>query len=346
MKNPQLSRFLLFPLIFSLFILFNSCSEKEKRDTVQRGIYWWGRDMQAYMWGIEEYLPWLKERKIERIYYKLYDIDWNGVQGIYPSHGPFHSPSHHMMNLYYEFIPCVFITNRVFENAADPELDEMATRIASKIDTSHYEYQVDCDWTEGTKEKFFYFLNVMKKKFPKKTLSVTLRLYQHKYPEKTGVPPADRCALMLYNFNSPKTYSEKNSIFDKAEAEKYFSDKTYPLPLDFILPSFSWSVIYHEKEFAGLLRDFNRKDASTYCTKLGENRYRCELDTVVESFYLRNGYEIKIEEVNEKMLTDAKTLVKEFKNTDHYTLSVFSLSAETQNLINHEVSEKIFGTAD
>lgn len=330
--------------VFCLSGLLSSCSKGDENAQVKRGIYWWNGDVEGYSSGISGFLPWLKNTKIEKIYFKLYDVDWNKAQGIFPADGP-HESGTGMMALYYQFVPCIFITNEVFENATEAELIILANRISAKIDTSCKEYQIDCDWSAKTKDKYFFFLNTLKKKLPGHQLSVTIRLYQYKYPEKTGVPPAARGALMLYNFSSPKQYSEKNSIFDKEKAEKYITGKPYALPLDFILPSFSWSVLYDNKTFAGLLRNFNRENAAGYCTKITENMYRCNTDTVIEEYYFRKGNLIKLESINEKSLLEAKELVKEFKNTDDYTLSVFSLTSTTQNLLNHEVSEKVFGPA-
>lgn len=344
MKNSvSAAPFLLLAVL--VLALFYACSMGNENNQIKRGVYWWNGSVEHYDSGIKGFLPWMKDNKIEKIYYKLYDVDWNQMQGIYPADGPYDGAWSEMMKLYYESVPCVFITNTVFENAAEPELDLLARRIAEKMDTTTREYQIDCDWSAGTREKYFYFLNTLKEKLPGKVLSVTIRLYQYKYPEKTGVPPADRGALMLYNFTSPKQYSEKNSIFDKEEAEKYITKEQYPVPLDFILPSFSWSVLYRHQEFLGLLRNFNRENATSYCTQLDDNRYRCNVDTVIEGFYIRKGNEIKLEDIDARALQEAKELVKEFKNTDEYTLSIFSLTSGTQNLVSHEVSETVFGSA-
>lgn len=58
------------------------------------------------------------------------------------------------------------------------------------------ELQIDCDWTAGTKDKYFRFLKKFKELNPGKTISVTVRMYPYKYKEKLGVPPVDRAMLM------------------------------------------------------------------------------------------------------------------------------------------------------
>ncbi|MGG2305049.1 hypothetical protein ACE4Z6_26875, partial [Salmonella enterica] len=92
--------------------------------------------------------------------------------------------------------------------------------------------QIDCDWTLGTKEKYFSLLKRIKERMAL-PLSCTIRLHQVKYQAKTGVPPVDRGMLMYYNMGHVEGATETNSIYDPANADKYVSYvKDYPLPLD------------------------------------------------------------------------------------------------------------------
>ena len=336
---------IIYLLFISLIFAFIGCSHKGENEQIHRGMYWWGGNISGYESNFTDHLEWLKQNKVEKIYYKLFDVDWNQLEGIYPADGPFEGPNNSILKVYHEFIPCVFITNQVFEHAKNAELNILAERIADKIDTNYKEYQIDCDWSIKTKTSYFEFLQILKSKLPKHKLSVTIRLFQYKYPEKTGIPPADKGALMLYNFNSPKKYSEHNSIFNKEEAEKYITSKVYPLKLDFILPSFSWSVLYDNKEFLGLMQNTNREDIEQFCTKKTNNIFICNVDTVVENFYLRRGNEIKIEDINAENIEDAHEFISKLVNSKEYTISVFSLTSNTTKLINNEVSKTIFASS-
>jgi hypothetical protein len=331
-------------LLFVIIVLglLNACKSDKNKASITNGVYWWNGDMTRYNSNFELYLPWLKTNQISKIYYKQYDIDWNNAQGIFPINGMNEAPSDVAIRLYHQFIPCIFITNKVFENANESELKELSERLAAKIDSSFLEYQIDCDWSAGTRDKYFLFLDLLKQKLPKHIQSVTIRLFQYKYPDKTGIPPADRGALMLYNFNSPKNYSEQNSIFDKEEALKYVSTEKYKLPLDFILPSFSWSIIYANKVFVGLLRNFDAKNALTFCNQKSKNIFESKSDTVLEDFYIRKGNEIKVEDMDAKSMQEANDLIAKFKNTDQYTVSIFSLSDKTKSIVHHEVAKSIY----
>lgn len=116
------------------------------------------------------------------------------------------------------------------------------------------ELQFDCDWTESTKDKYFSFLTHIKKRFPDKTISSTVRLYAYKYPDKAGVPPVDKGMLMCYNAGDLKNINSGNSIFSKSEVLSYLDvDKPYPLPLDYALPIFEWCAVYRAGKLIYLL---------------------------------------------------------------------------------------------
>ncbi|MFN6378368.1 MAG: hypothetical protein ACK4WD_03785, partial [Flavobacteriales bacterium] len=165
-------------------------------------------------------------------------------------------------------VPTIYIRNNVFKNISTEELDILADNthflIQKIINDDNQtvtvdEYQMDCDWTQSTKENYFYFLKKLKSISGKK-ISVTLRLYPFKYPEKMGIPPADAAMLMCYNLLIPLENPEKNSILDLNELDLYLDDsKVYPLPLDIALPIYSWAQVYHNETFSDVLY-FDIKD--------------------------------------------------------------------------------------
>jgi hypothetical protein len=167
------------------------------------------------------------------------------------------------------------------------------------------EVQVDCDWTEKTKENYFYFLKQMKRLIPDKTISCTLRLWQYANPEKAGTPPADRCMLMCYSTGSPKKYEGKNSISSAADLESYLSDKSYSLPLDIGIPVFGWAVLFRNGHFKGILHNADEatiKNDTVNFNHQYENYYCVLTDTVIENTYVRYGDEIKFESISNEEL--------------------------------------------
>ena len=136
------------------------------------------------------------------------------------------------------------------------------------------EIQIDCDWTLSTKDKYFEFLKLIKKKIGKRNLSATLRLWQFKNIKIAGVPPVNRCMLMCYSLSSPKEYNTPNSIFTIDEFKKYLSNETYPLALDYALPVYNWGILFRNKQFKGIIGEIDeidiKMDTNTY-RKISEN---------------------------------------------------------------------------
>ncbi|MBL7776150.1 MAG: hypothetical protein JNK89_09120 [Saprospiraceae bacterium] len=154
-------------------------------------------------------------------------------------------------------IPCVFITNHVFQQISEPELEALVqntaralSNVGAQFPTADFkEYQFDCDWTAGTRAAFFRFLKKIRPLLPPGCrISATIRLHQYKFPDRTGLPPVDRGMLMLYNTGDIDDPLGGNSIFQAADAEKYLNGApaNFPLPLDLALPIFSWALVYRD----------------------------------------------------------------------------------------------------
>ncbi len=156
-----------------------------------------------------------------------------------------------------QVIPCVFLTNSVFEGLSADGAARLAERVTLAVEgvgrqlgrADFSEVQFDCDWTARTRAVFFFFLRKMRSSLPAHTrLSATIRLHQYKHPRRTGVPPVDRGLLMLYNTGDIESPDEEHSIFHTRDALRYVegAPTTYPLPLDVALPTFSWTLIYRD----------------------------------------------------------------------------------------------------
>ncbi|GAB1448366.1 hypothetical protein MASR2M44_13740 [Bacteroidota bacterium] len=331
------------PALLLGLLLLLSCSKPSSHSKL--GYYWWKTNAN---WNDEDnfsdYIPLLKKSKASTIYYKLYDIDWSAQLGIYPETGP-GEPKYED---FFEQVPVVFITNRVFEQANAQELEMLAAKIRERIPAETKEVQIDCDWTQTTRDAYFNFLKKLKSKDNSFNVSVTLRLYAYKYRKSMGVPPVDKAALMLYNFESPKIFREENSIFDYQLGLSYLKgQEKYPLPLDFILPSFQWTVLFNNRQFVSLLRNQDSKSLSEFCEIKRPGIFKSERDTVLEGNYIRKGQVLKLESCGMKELKEALKLVDEAKNSSTYSLSIFSLNPLTRNQLNsHESLEMLYPAAN
>ncbi len=67
------------------------------------------------------------------------------------------------------------------------------------------EIQIDCDWTERTRNAYFQLLTALKREpfLQGKILSATIRLHQVKYVQRSGIPPADRGRVCFFLLDAP-----------------------------------------------------------------------------------------------------------------------------------------------
>ncbi|MCF6401469.1 hypothetical protein L3C95_01205 [Chitinophaga filiformis] len=185
------------------------------------------------------------------------------------------------------------------------------------------EIQIDCDWTAGTREKYFRFLQALKGHYPDKTLSATIRLYPYKYAPKMGVPPVDRGMLMCYNLGNIKDANTNNSVFDLKTLQQYFNVPSYPLQLDIAFPVFGWYAWFRGNEFKGIIHDDPSlvNDTITFA-HVDKQHYRVMTDTVLGDNYYRSGDILRMEYPDADMLNTAIDLVKE-KVPDYHRITFY-----------------------
>ncbi|MCG9791056.1 hypothetical protein [Flavobacterium algicola] len=336
-------------LIGFVLSLILSCKEKSQPVKVSPAFYFWKSNS-----GLgETESKHLKDLNVHKLYVKLFEVDYNDVQGNFPYEKNKLS-SYELRDLdSVKIIPTIFIRNGIFQYNDEKKLDKLADDIVFLIDKYHkddygdkevlFEYdeiQIDCDWTKTTKDKYFYLLKKIKSLSGKK-LSCTLRLYPYKYPDIMGVPPVDRAMLMCYNLIKPLSEKGKNSILDIEELKKYLNHKTeYQLPLDVALPVFYWSQLYQNNQFVSLLQ-LTTKEVQSFAKNVKPLWYEVQNDTTINySTYLKAGDQIKSEEISTTQLQEAIAVIKENVVFDgETTISLFDLKKGTfKQFSNEEIS--------
>ncbi len=328
-----------------LFLLFAACTAPAPpRKVVTPAFYIWKTVFTPGQWEVETLQQW----HCQRLYVKYGDIDWKKDKGAIPvsiTTAHFDSLPENI-----GIVPVFFIVNRVFTQITDTAATTLAQRMVQKIreitppERDIPEIQIDCDWTSGTRDRYFYFLNQFRSALdsltgrPKPVLSATIRLHQVKYREKTGVPPVDRGLLMLYNFDNPTNTAIKNSILDIETARSYLGSSTpvYPIPLDAALPLFGWGLHFRGGDFQGFLRDFRSEDAgkATFLTRVEQNIFRVNTDTSCMDTYFRRGDWVRIEEATSGELLQVWNMAKPVIPNDTCHLLFFDLN--TQNLRHYQ----------
>lgn len=310
MKTVCNMKKLFLSLLVSVF--FFSCSNKAEK--VERAFYYWKNNQ----WGLSAKEDSILDKvKIRKLYVKFFEVEHSDEMGNYPMAK---TEIHIGMRDSLSIVPTVYFQNSVFIKASKGSLDTLADNVNFLIDKycsdkferqlPVKEFQMDCDWTQKSKENYFYFLQKLKS-ISKKEISCTLRLYPYKYPAKMGVPPVDRATLMCYNLINPLENHDKNSILDLDELKSYLdTDEKYPLPLDVALPVYSWMQVYQNNQFTKVIYT-NNKAVRKVLKPIKPLWFEVVKDTVVEETYLRIGDKIKFEEMTSEKIKKAISIIKD-----------------------------------
>ena len=200
---------------------------------------------------------------VDTLYLRFFDVEWETPSNSPKPVAPIIFSDEIPQQI--KIIPVVYLKNEVFKNLSEVLSENLAENVWMKISiiakTQHInisQIQMDCDWSPSTRQKYFKFLQALNNKLKNTHIKVsaTIRLHQVKYREITGVPPVNRGMLMFYNFGRLQARGELNSIFNEQEASRYTSYiSEYPLPLDVVLPIFSWAIHSHHEKITGLLEN-------------------------------------------------------------------------------------------
>lgn len=285
-------------LIVLAALLLTSCDHSGK-SRIRRGFYYWKSNFALNRTDREH----LARLGVSYLYVKFFDVTWeNGPVPVSVVSFATRPPQG------IRIVPTVFITNDTLKKMPAGGVADLAHKINGKIRRigeanrlpAFSEIQLDCDWTDGTREKYFALLRQVKADWGrgKIWLSATIRLHQIKYYERTGTPPVDRGMLMFYNMGELTRFTTQNSILDLDLARQYTDNLSkYPLELDLALPLFSWGVVFQDQRFIGLASNFRLSDMKLKSFKpYRDNVFQAEANVYLHDTQLYKGDLIRIEE--------------------------------------------------
>jgi hypothetical protein len=293
---------------FLLLIFIFSCKKESKEPSTN--FYYWKTTY--FLSSYEQ--DYISKNNVEKIYIRCFDISLNNT--IAEPNGVLLWKQKPLKNI--QYIPVVYIENNVFKNSLDVnEISEKVVSLCNQIFTNQQliinEIQFDCDWTPSTKDNYFAFLKTVKEKNKSLKLSNTLRMYQYKYPEKTGVAPTDYATLMCYNIGDLKSENKKNSILNIEDLKSYLNhSKKYSKKLNVALPIFEWNLIYNSsKQLKKISYQTPNFDNGKW-VKISDSKFKCienYLDEQCQQYFNLND-EIQIEKITKEVLTEATTIIK------------------------------------
>ena len=317
-----------------LIVFFFSCSNKSQKE-ITRGIYFWKTKFSLS----NEDLSWLKETEIKKLYVRFFDVDWNpNINAAVPV-GDVTIETKKVDGVV--IIPVVFITNRTFTNLPDSLIAELSKNIYKKISAklslftnqTTNEIQLDCDWTESTREKYFSLIELIKKLSQRNNIEVTstIRLHQIKFFSKTGVPPVKRGMLMFYNMSDVSDIQTINSIYDEDAAKKYLTNfDKYPTDLDVVLPAFSWACWFRNGKLKNLINDLKATELASNKNFIKEDKniFRAIKETSLKGNYFLPGDFLRTEETDFTTTLSAAELVAPHIKNKKINVSIYHLTGE------------------
>lgn len=229
-------------------------------------------------------------------------------------------------NITYQISDSILRSKDYYRNQQYKQInyDSIKSIELAKLKVNFKEVLIDCDWSEKSKDNYFYLLTQIKKGFPSAKVAATIRLWQYKYASKAGTPPVDRGLLMCYNLTKPEDFNTKNSIGTSEELAQYITHDQYKLKLDIALPLYSWAVAFRGNQFKGILSDYDQLMNDTIkLKKSSASKYILQDDVLVGQTYLRNGDEIRIEKISEEELEKMISIVKSKIKIDNQTKVTF-----------------------
>ena len=310
------------------------------------GIYFWKTRFE-----LNDYeKSFLKEHDIKRLYVRFFDVDDNMTWWGAPTHRIEPIATTDFVSAKpegVEIVPCVFLTTRAvayMEESYDKTLGfarRIVTRVRNMADYNDLgplsEIQLDCDWTESTREAYYKLCSLLSYVLKDEGIAVssTIRLHQL----RTDAPPVDRGVLMLYNTGSHRSASEENSIISKAGVAAYLQGRriSYGIPLDFAYPDFGWGLVFRGDYFCGILHQTDYSDGSLY-KRQEDGTYRVLKGHTVDDEYVGKDCTIRVEGAPANTILEVKDLVqKAFPDVPHsniiYHLDSLNLSKYTADEI-------------
>lgn len=293
----------------------------------------------------------LHSLQVKKLYVRFFDVDWEETKGEAIPKGKIEFVSPVSKDIH--IIPVVYITNKTFLHVKRNNVGTLAEKVyrqinimARKNNIAYSELQFDCDWTESTRADYFDFINHIKRlaEKQKSTITATIRLHQVKYCKLTGIPPVDRGMLMYYNMGKIDTVAENNSIFNTNDAAKYVAYvKNYPLPMDVVLPTFSWGIQIRKGKVINLLSSLSMADFENNVNFIPvcNNQFRVKQSFFCKGFYLMQDDLVKVEQTTPELCKQAAIQVaKNMKSPA--AVAVYHL--DSLNLIHYEPKdfEEIF----
>lgn len=345
-----------------VYLIFTACKGNSAKDVeAARAMYFWRTDFRLG----EEETAFLQTHNISKIYLRYFDVVVNESQQVMPN-ATITFTTDTLKGI--EIIPTVFIVEDCLHHNMDSIAQKLVARILQMNKTHHRgevkEIQIDCDYTNRSRQRFFAFLEEMHNELQPQgiRLSATIRLHQLSMPP----PPVDYGTLMIYNTGNVSNPNGRNPILSMEDVAPFLKQlRDYPLPLCAAYPIFDWVALYgsgaptqqpnppKQGDKGGLLRyllyGHSLEDSSLY-KPLGGNKYLVlasrtlptHLGKDATGIHLHVGDTIHHWQCDINDILDVKDAVEKHRPGINNRIILYHLDKQCLNHYKNEDYEKIF----
>lgn len=196
----------------------------------------------------------LENHRIERLYVRYFDVVMTDGQPMPNATIQFDSA----VSCKQEIVPTVYIHNECMRARHEGLAEKLLSRLLQMNETHQIgkvnEIQIDCDWTQTTRQNFYAFLEELHAMTEAKdiTLSATIRLHQLSQP----VPPVDCGVLMVYNTGDATKIDVEKPILDINDVTPYLKHlKSYDLKMVSAYPIYKWDIVFRNGKFVDIVHE-------------------------------------------------------------------------------------------
>ena len=228
-----------------------SCSKPKPMPTTMRSVYYWSTTLN--MDSVKT--AFMRNYDISRMYIRYFDVvaDQSG-RAVPNATLKFATDVPQGIDI----VPTVFVMPECLRQDRSRLASLIVKRVGQMNETNDVynvkEIQIDCDWTQSTRQLYAEFMQAMMRECHSRHLKLSSTIRLHQLAQTP--PPADRGVLMMYNTGDATDIRCHKPILDMHDAAPYLPRlNDYKLKLSTAYPIFTWRILFRGGRFVGFIHN-------------------------------------------------------------------------------------------
>lgn len=228
-----------------------SCSKPKPMPTTVRSVYYWSTTLS--MDSVKT--AFMRNYDISRMYIRYFDVvaDQSG-RAVPNATLKFATDVPQGIDV----VPTVFVMPECLRQDRSRLASLIVKRVVQMNETNDVynvkEIQIDCDWTQSTRQLYAEFMQAMLSECHSRHLKLSSTIRLHQLAQTP--PPADRGVLMMYNTGDATDIRCHKPILDMHDAAPYLPRlNDYKLKLSTAYPIFTWRILFRGGRFVGFIHN-------------------------------------------------------------------------------------------